>query len=124
MDGPFLENAVMSAAPVDLSPLARYTGGDKTLNAEILKLFDGQVSQMVGQLLGVLEQRDARRWREVTHTIKGAARGVGAFAMGEAAADAEPVDPVTNPDRAIEVIEALRIEGDAVQAFIAEYLAA
>jgi HPt (histidine-containing phosphotransfer) domain-containing protein len=124
MDGPFLENAVMSAAPVDLSHLARYTGGDKTLNAEILKLFDGQVSQMVGQLLGVLEQRDARRWREVTHTIKGAARGVGAFAMGEAAADAEPVDPVSNPDRAIEVIEALRIEGDAVQAFIAEYLAA
>jgi HPt (histidine-containing phosphotransfer) domain-containing protein len=124
MDGPFLENAVMPAAPVDLSHLARYTGGDKTLNAEILKLFDGQVSQMVGQLLGVLEQRDARRWREVTHTIKGAARGVGAFAMGEAAADAEPVDPVSNPDRAIEVIEALRIEGDAVQAFIAEYLAA
>ena len=59
-------------------------------------------------------------WREVTHTIKGAARGVGAFAMGEAAADAEPVDPVTNPDRAIEVIEALRVEGEAVQAFIAD----
>jgi HPt (histidine-containing phosphotransfer) domain-containing protein len=114
----------MAEAPVDLSHLARYTGGDKTLNAEILKLFDGQVSEMVGQLLGVLEQRDARKWREVTHTIKGAARGVGAFAMGEAAADAEPVDPVTNPDRAIEVIEALRIEGEAVQAFIADYLAA
>jgi HPt (histidine-containing phosphotransfer) domain-containing protein len=114
----------MADAPVDLSHLARYTGGDRTLNAEILRLFDGQVSAMVGQLLGVLEQRDARRWREVTHTIKGAARGVGAFAMGAAAADAEPVDPAANPDRAIQVIEALRIQGDAVQAFIAEYLAA
>jgi HPt (histidine-containing phosphotransfer) domain-containing protein len=114
----------MAAAPVDLSHLARYTGGDKTLNAEILKLFDGQVSEMVGQLRGVLELRDARRWREVTHTIKGAARGVGAFAMGAAAADAEPVNPATNPERAIEVIEALCIQGEAVQAFIAEYLVA
>jgi len=114
----------MADAPVDLSHLARYTGGDKTLNAEILKLFDGQVSEMVGQLRGVLELRDARRWREVTHTIKGAARGVGAFAMGEAAADAEPVDPAVNPARAIQAIEALRIQGDAVQAFIAAYLAA
>jgi HPt (histidine-containing phosphotransfer) domain-containing protein len=114
----------MADVPVDLSHLARYTGGDKALNAEILKLFDDQVSQMVDQLLSVLEQRDARKWREVTHTIKGAARGVGAFAMGEAAAAAEPVDPATSPERAIEVIEALRIQGDAVQAFIAQYLSA
>jgi HPt (histidine-containing phosphotransfer) domain-containing protein len=114
----------MSAAPVDLEHLARYTGGDKTLNAEILKLYDGQVSEMVGQLLSILEQRDARKWREVTHTIKGAARGVGAFAMGEAAATAEPVDPAINHDRAVEVIEALRVEGEAVQEFIASYLAA
>ncbi len=114
----------MSAVPVDLEHLARYTGGDRTLNAEILKLFDGQVSEMVGQLLTILEQRDARKWREVTHTIKGAARGVGAIAMGDAAAAAEPVDPAINQDRAVEVIEALRIEGEAVQAFIAEYLAA
>ena len=112
------------AEPLDLSHLARYTGGDRALNAEILKLFDNQVSQMVGQLLSVLESRDSRKWREVTHTIKGAARGVGAYAMGEAAAEAEPVDPGTQHDRAMEVIEALRVEGEAVQAFIAEYLAA
>jgi HPt (histidine-containing phosphotransfer) domain-containing protein len=72
----------------------------------------------------VLEARDAKRWREITHTIKGAARGVGAFQMGEAAAAAEPVDLTTDRDRAIEVIENLRVEGEAVQAFIADYLAA
>ena len=114
----------MADAPVDLSHLARYTGGDKALNAEILRLFDGQVSEMVGQLLGVLEQRDARKWREVTHTIKGAARGVGAFAMGDAAAAAEPVDVTIAQDRAEEVIDVLAREGHAVQLFIAEYLAA
>jgi HPt (histidine-containing phosphotransfer) domain-containing protein len=114
----------MADVPVDLSHLARYTGGDRTLNTEILRLFNGQLNDMVGQLLTVLEQRDARKWREVTHTIKGAARGVGAFAMGEAAAAAEPVDPITSHDRAVQVIEALRVEGEAVKAFIADYLAA
>jgi HPt (histidine-containing phosphotransfer) domain-containing protein len=114
----------MADTPINLSHLARYTGGDRTLNTEILKLFNGQVGDMVGQLLHVLEARDARKWREVTHTIKGASRGIGAFAMGELAAAAEPVDPVTSPDRAVQVIEALRVEGEAVQAFIAEYLAA
>ena len=114
----------MADTPVDLTHLARYTGGDKVLNAEILKLFEGQINDMVTQLLGVLERRDARRWREVTHTIKGAARGVGAFAMGQAAAEAEPVDLTVNPGRALEAIEQLRLEGEAVQAFIADYLAA
>jgi HPt (histidine-containing phosphotransfer) domain-containing protein len=113
----------MTGTPVDLSHLARYTGGDKSLNAEILRLFNGQLGEMVEQLLTVLQQRDARKWREVTHTIKGAARGVGAFAMGDAAAAAEPVDPATSPDRAVQMIEALRVEGEAVQAFIADYLA-
>jgi HPt (histidine-containing phosphotransfer) domain-containing protein len=122
--GVFFGTARMADAPVDLAHLARYTGGDRTLNVEILRLFNGQLGDMVGQLLIVLQQRDARKWREITHTIKGAARGVGAFAMGDAAATAEPVDPTTSPDRAVQVIEALRVERDAVQAFIEEYLAA
>ena len=33
----------MTDTPVDLAHLARYTGGDKSLNAEILRLFDGQI---------------------------------------------------------------------------------
>lgn len=114
----------MTDGPIDMSHLARYTGGDRTLNAEILRLFDGQVTQMVGQLRTILAARDPKKWREVTHTIKGAARGVGAFAMGEAAANAEPVDPVNNQARAEQVIDALQREGHAVQLFIAEYLAA
>jgi HPt (histidine-containing phosphotransfer) domain-containing protein len=111
-----------AAAPVDLSHLARYTGGERVLNAEILRLFDLQLSEMVDSLRGVLERRDAKRWREITHTIKGAARGVGAFSVGEAAAAAEPVDPLLEHDRAISAIENLRLQGDEVRAFIATYL--
>lgn len=113
-----------SEAPIDLSHLARYTGGEKTLNAEILKLFDNQITEMVGQLHTVLKARDTKRWREITHTIKGAARGVGAFAMGEAAAAAEPVDPASGGEKAEDAIRKLQQEGHAVQLFIAEYVAA
>ena len=114
----------MADVPVDLDHLARYTGGDKTLNAEILRLFDGQITDMVSQLQSIIEQRDLKMWRQVTHTIKGAARGVGAFAMGQAAADAEPVDPAVHPDKAGAALESLKTQGHAVQAFIADYLAA
>jgi HPt (histidine-containing phosphotransfer) domain-containing protein len=110
-------------AAIDLDHLARYTGGDGALNADILRLFDGQVGEMVGQLKAVLAARDTRRWREITHTIKGAARGVGAFAMGDAAAAAEPLD-LSSPPAAEAAIAVLEREGDDVRAFIAAYLAA
>jgi HPt (histidine-containing phosphotransfer) domain-containing protein len=109
--------------PIDLDHLARYTGGEKAMNAEILKLFDGQISEMVGQLRGVIAARDGRRWKEITHTIKGAARGVGAFAFGDAAAAAEPVDPA-NGERAGQAIARLSEEAMAVHDFIRRYLAA
>jgi HPt (histidine-containing phosphotransfer) domain-containing protein len=114
----------MADKPVDLAHLARYTGGDKSLNAEILRLFDGQISEMVEQLQSIIAQRDPKKWRQITHTIKGAARGVGAFAMGQAAADAEPVDPSAHPDQAGQALATLKNQGEAVQAFIADYLAA
>jgi len=111
------------STPIDLDHLARYTGGEKALNAEILKLFDTQITDMVGQLNSVLAVRDAKRWREITHTIKGAARGVGAFGMGEVAAAAEPVDPA-NADKAKAAIKSLENEAQSVRGFIQSYLAA
>jgi HPt (histidine-containing phosphotransfer) domain-containing protein len=109
--------------PIDLDHLARYTGGDLSLNAEILRLFDSQVTGMVGELNAVLSVRDAKRWREITHTIKGAARGVGAFGMGDAAAAAEPVDPA-NAEKALAAIQVLESEAQTVRGFIQNYLAA
>ena len=52
---------------------------------------------MVAELHGLLASRDGKRWREITHTIKGAARGVGAFGMGEAAARPNRSIPPTAP---------------------------
>ncbi len=112
----------MQASAVDLSHLARYTGGDEVLNAEVLKLFDTQTSELVGRLQVILETRDAKSWREITHTLKGAARGVGAFDFADAAAAAEPIDPVRDRGNAALAIRSLTACSADVQTFIRDYL--
>ena len=112
----------MSAAAVDLNHLARYTGGDEVLNAEILRLFEGQTSEMVARLQTILDSSDAKAWKEVTHTLKGAARGVGAFAFADAAAAAEPIDLVQDRSNAALAIAALKRRAEAVHSFISGYL--
>lgn len=113
----------MGKNAIDLEHLARYTGGEKELNAEVLRLFDDQISRMVAELNGLLASRDSKRWREVAHSIKGAARGVGAFSMGELAASAEPVNPADAP-AAKDAVTRLEQEAETVRAFIEAYLAA
>jgi len=113
----------MAANAIDLEHLAKYTGGEKDLNGEILRLFDDQIASMVTELNGLVASQDSKRWREIAHTIKGAARGVGAFEMGEAAAKAEPVNPA-NGSEAQAALQKLEQEAETVRAFIQQYLAA
>lgn len=113
----------MSArAVIDMAHLARYTGGDATVNAEILRLFDLQTNDLVARLQAVLDARDTKTWKEITHSIKGAARGIGAFDMADAAQRCEPID-LADRKNASAAICALRTHSDAVQAFIKAYLA-
>jgi HPt (histidine-containing phosphotransfer) domain-containing protein len=112
----------MSMASIDLEHLAKYTGGEKDLNGEILRLFDSQIAGMVTELNSLIAGQNSKRWREIAHTIKGAARGVGAFDMGEAAAKAEPVNPADRP-AALAALQKLEQEAQTVRAFIRQYLA-
>jgi len=107
---------------VDIDHLSRYTGGDETLNAEVLRLFDTQTSEMVERLRTIMEARDAKSWKQVTHTLKGAARGVGAFSLADAAAAAEPIDPVRDHGNASLAIQSLKNCADNVRSFIRGYL--
>ena len=109
--------------PVDMEHLARYTGGERTLNTEILRLFDTQISEMIQRLNAVLDARDAKTWKEIAHTIKGAARGIGAFGMGDAAAAAEPIDPAGDREKALAALKLLESEASSIQSFIQLYLA-
>ena len=113
----------MPGAAVDLAHLARYTGGDTALNAEILRLFDTQASELVEKLESIIEARDAKSWKLAIHTLKGAARGIGAFALGDAAAAAEPIDP-SDSQTAAAALESLLGRTGEVRVFIKAYLAA
>lgn len=109
--------------PVDLDHLARYTGGDAALNAEVLNLFADQSAELIAKLQAVLETRDLKSWKEITHSLKGAARGIGAFGFADAAANAEPVEPAPDNIGAIDALQALKREAGIVQRFIEGYLA-
>jgi HPt (histidine-containing phosphotransfer) domain-containing protein len=87
--------------PIDRAHLARYTLGDRALEAEILDLFAGQAPQTLARLAAAQTERE---WREAAHTIKGSARAVGAFPLADAAAAIERTDVWrTSPDKAAAV---------------------
>lgn len=74
------------AAPaLDLVHLSRQTLGDQALEIELLRLFDGQNAQFADRLRAPRRPDDMRARADLAHTLKGSARAVGAFALGEAA---------------------------------------
>jgi HPt (histidine-containing phosphotransfer) domain-containing protein len=78
-----------TARAIDFNHLDSYTAGDQELIHEVLRLFKGQVGQLVGMLHSTT---DAKTWRETAHGIKGAARGIGAWKAADCAAAVEKAD--------------------------------
>jgi HPt (histidine-containing phosphotransfer) domain-containing protein len=64
---------------VDFSYLEGFAAGDETLVDEVLELFREQSA-----IWGAMLIADHEGWRDAVHTLKGAARGVGAVALGDA----------------------------------------
>jgi hypothetical protein len=69
---------------VDFGYLEGFTAGDRRVIDEVLTLFRQQ-AQLWAVSLGAADPN----WRDVVHTIKGSARGVGANALGDVCAQAE-----------------------------------
>jgi HPt (histidine-containing phosphotransfer) domain-containing protein len=70
----------------DLAHLRRYTQGNGELEAELLKLFNDQLSGLMRQ---IREGPAAGDWKLAVHTLKGSARAIGAPAIGDIAARIE-----------------------------------
>jgi HPt (histidine-containing phosphotransfer) domain-containing protein len=70
---------------VDFSYLESFTAGDVGVVLEVLDLFAGQARSQ----LEALSAGAPDGWREMAHTIKGAARGIGANRLGDLADKAE-----------------------------------
>lgn len=72
--------------PVDLVHLSRFTMGNRELEQEVLLLFCKQSEIFIDRLK---EAGDDKTWMEAAHTLKGSARGIGAWEVGDAAYDVE-----------------------------------
>jgi HPt (histidine-containing phosphotransfer) domain-containing protein len=74
----------------DLDHLTRYTGADAGLQVELLELMQDQAQRCLGLMH---HARDRSAWRTATHTLKGSARGVGAFALADLCEQVEELPP-------------------------------
>lgn len=71
---------------IDFAHLEKYVSGDDALREEILGIFSEQVRLLLDQFDVFQPDED---WKNAAHTLKGASRGVGAWALGQICEDAE-----------------------------------
>jgi HPt (histidine-containing phosphotransfer) domain-containing protein len=105
---------------IDLAHLARMTLGDRSLEAEILALFERQT----GILLARMRQVQFQAAGAFAHTLKGSARGIGAWRVAEAAEAVERAASGRRPADLVDPLERLARAIDEARAAIADLLAA
>jgi HPt (histidine-containing phosphotransfer) domain-containing protein len=105
--------------PIDLVHLARMTLGERSLEREVLQLFDRQATL----LLARMQAAPAAAVAALAHTLKGSARAIGAGSVARAAETLELMGTVTEADlrRALATLDAATEEA---RAYIAELLRA
>ncbi|MFN9925985.1 MAG: Hpt domain-containing protein [Phenylobacterium sp.] len=95
---------------VDFAYLESYVGGDRAIAAEVLGLFQAQAEGWRAALAA-----PGAGFRDVVHTMKGAAHGIGARALGDVAARAE----LEGAGHASAVLQALDAALSEIEAYLA-----
>jgi HPt (histidine-containing phosphotransfer) domain-containing protein len=103
--------------PIDLVHLARTTMGDRSLEREVLQLFDRQASVLVGRMRAAAPGGIAM----LAHTLKGSARGIGAWRV---ARTAEALEAACGSSETGDALERLSAATDEARAVIADLLKA
>jgi hypothetical protein len=67
--------------PIDLEHLSRMTLGERSLERELLQLFDRQADMLMHRM----REAPAANAAAAAHTLKGSARGIGAWPVARAA---------------------------------------
>ena len=102
--------------PIDLVHLARMTLGDRSLEREVLQLFDRQATLLIARMRSTTPEGVAT----LAHTLKGSARGIGAWRVARAA---EAVEMAGSADAEIgKALDQLAATADEARALIAELL--
>ncbi|MBL4863660.1 MAG: Hpt domain-containing protein [Rhodobiaceae bacterium] len=81
---------------VDLVHLSKYTLGDRSLECELLGLFRSQSGVYLQRLETAASLAE---WKDVAHSLKGSARGIGAWAVGDQAEMAEQMADLDGASR-------------------------
>jgi HPt (histidine-containing phosphotransfer) domain-containing protein len=103
--------------PIDLVHLARMTMGDRSLEREVLQLFDRQSALLIARMRSAAPAGIAT----LAHTLKGSARGIGAWRVARAAETLE-LAALTGPAAVAEALDQLAAASDEARAIIAELL--
>ena len=110
------EQAAADAA-IDRGQLARMTFGDRSLERELLELFDRQAAM----LLVRMRAGGAAAVAPLAHTLKGSASGIGAAGVARAAEAAERAAGAA-PSECSAAVDRLALAVDEARALIAELL--
>jgi HPt (histidine-containing phosphotransfer) domain-containing protein len=100
--------------PIDTDHLQRMTLGDASLEREVLAMFSGQAMRLMRELAAPSSDRPA-----LVHMLKGSARAIGAFRVGEAAELLEAVlrqgeDPSEALDQLADAVTGARAAIDEI----------
>ena len=102
--------------PIDLVHLARMTLGDRSLEREVLQLFDRQSALLIARMRTAAPAGVAT----IVHTLKGSARGIGAWRVARAAEAVE----LAGDAGAADALERLAAATEEARAVIADLLKA
>jgi len=102
--------------PIDLVHLARTTLGDRSLEREVLQLFDRQSTLLLERMRAAAPDGVGT----LAHTLKGSARGIGAWRVARAAEAVELAEGA----QAKGALDALAAATDEARAIIADLLKA
>ena len=102
---------------IDLVHLARTTMGDRSLEREVLQLFDRQSSQIVARIRTAAPASVAT----LAHTLNGSARGIGAWRVAHAA---QALELAGSGDAFARALDSLSAAADEARAVIADLLRA
>ena len=102
---------------IDRGQLARMTFGDRSLERELLELFDRQAAM----LLVRMRAGGAAAVAPLAHTLKGSASGIGAAGVARAAEAAERAAGIA-PSECSAAVDRLALAVDEARALIAELL--
>ena len=95
---------------VDFEYLETFAAGDSGVVRDVLRLFLEQAKEWE---LGLVRGGDG--FRDLTHTIKGTSRGIGAHALGDLAARAE----AEGPQMGLALLAELKTATAEVEAYLA-----